>query len=116
MTKFFSSAFKRITYNGTKAVTVGVLAAAAVATVAPTASASSELSSTMGCKGYWYNTAFHGYCSSVTSAGKFRLGAKCNYESDYSGKWVNLSRGYSGKFDYDECTFKVTYAYISYYA
>ncbi|MFE9046238.1 hypothetical protein ACFYOG_35805 [Streptomyces sp. NPDC007818] len=116
MMKSTASTLKRITAQSSKLIAIGALAVAAVATVAPSASASSELGSTKGCKGYWYSTSFHGYCSGVTAPGWFRLGAKCDYQSDYAGAWVQLNRGYVGKFDYDECTFKVTYAYISYIA
>ncbi|MFE9046239.1 hypothetical protein ACFYOG_35810 [Streptomyces sp. NPDC007818] len=98
----------------TKAFTVGALAVAAVATVAPSANASGISASTLGCKGYWYSTSFHGYCNSVTKAGQFQLFAACDYQSDYYGKWRQLPVGYVGKFDYDECTFSVETSYIRY--
>ncbi|MCX4805409.1 hypothetical protein OG594_27995 [Streptomyces sp. NBC_01214] len=113
MTKSSPRAMKRMVSNVSKALAVGALSVAAIAVVTPAASAASS-NSVFGCKGYWYNTSFHGYCGSVTQGGKFQLVAGCNYEANYMGKWRELSHGYSGKFDYDECTFKVNQSHVRY--
>ncbi len=93
---------------------IGALASMAVLTASPMANAANEPNWTNGCRGYWYTTSFHGYCSSVTRAGDFQLFGGCNNEPNYYGKWIELSRGYSGKFDADECTFKVNSASVFY--
>lgn len=102
--------------KASKALAVGALAVAALGVTTSSASASNETNWTNGCRGYWYTTSFHGYCNSVSPSGYFRLVGDCNYETDYYGKWYWLNPGYYGKFDYDECTFKVNWSTVQYNA
>ncbi|MFI8386227.1 hypothetical protein [Streptomyces sp. NPDC085540] len=114
LTNVISSSLKRSTSMAGRILAVCALSAAAVAIVAPSAGAAGTSNNVNGCKGYWYNTSFHGYCGSTTNTGDYKLIGICDYQADYHGKWHELPKGYTGKFDYDECTFKVTSAYVTY--
>lgn len=91
-----------------KGVVVGALAAAAIGLTAPISSASYESTWQAGCRGYWYSTSGHGYCSSATNwpSYSYTTNYDCNVEID-TEHWDSLRDGYAGKFDTHECTFKI---------
>ncbi|MFJ3940819.1 hypothetical protein [Streptomyces parvus] len=92
-----------------KGAVVGVMAAAAISLAAPLSSASAQSEWTHGCRGYWYSTSGHGYCSKATwSSGKYQITYDCNNEID-TQRTKRLAYGYKGKFDSEECTFKINY-------
>ncbi|MFJ3595291.1 hypothetical protein ACIPRU_02000 [Streptomyces sp. NPDC090126] len=97
----------------TKAVAIGALGIAAIGMTAPAASAGTS-GKVNGCYSTWGKTGFSGLCTKVTRAGQFQLAAECDWESDYRSKWIWLSKGYNGRFDGDECTFKVLNSYVVY--
>ncbi|EFE74138.1 hypothetical protein SSIG_01703 [Streptomyces filamentosus NRRL 11379] len=83
------------------------MAAAAIGLAAPLSSAANESSWDYGCRGYWYTTSGHGYCSYATmTMHSYSVLYDCNVEVD---TWHSkrLSYGYKGKFDTHECTFKI---------
>lgn len=118
MTKFgslgTSSTLRRMKGMAGKAITVGALTAAAVAVVSPVASASNQEQWVGGCRGYWYNTAFHGYCENA-QGGNYSLWADCSYQIDFYGNRIYNPQGYTGTFDSGECSFKVTNARVSFH-
>lgn len=91
-----------------KGVVVGALAAAAIGLTAPVSSASNEASWTAGCRGYWYSTSGHGYCSNATNFPSYGYytAYDCNTELD-TQNYDKLYQGYVGKYDTHECTFKI---------
>lgn len=98
----------------TKGAVVGVMAAAAISLAAPLSSASAQSEWTYGCRGYWYTTSGHGYCSQSlnggpgSGAGKYRIKYDCNVEVD-TVRTKTVPWHYKGKFDSHECTFKINY-------
>lgn len=98
-----------------KGVVVGALAAAAIGLTAPMASASYESTWQQGCRGYWYSTSGHGYCSSASNYPSYTYITQydCNVELD-TEHWDHLSNGYVGKFDTHECTFKINKTHVTY--
>ncbi|MFF3129862.1 hypothetical protein ACFVRD_48720 [Streptomyces sp. NPDC057908] len=91
-----------------KGAVVGALAAAAIGLTAPISSASNEASYTQGCRGYWYTTSGHGYCSSASNypGYGYYTNYDCNVEID-TQHYDKLYKGYVGKYDTYECTFKI---------
>jgi hypothetical protein len=98
-----------------RSATVIGLAAASFSMLAPAASASGTSGVTNGCYGQWWNTAFEGKCDRphVTVSGRYRLVAYCDTDTDYTGKWVLLSKGSKViPFDKGECTWEATWANV----
>ncbi|SFX89275.1 hypothetical protein OH786_14600 [Streptomyces atratus] len=91
-----------------KGVAVGALAAAAIGLTAPVSSASNEASWFKGCRGYWYSTSGHGYCSNATNYPNYGYltSYDCNVEID-TQNYDRLYKGYVGKYDTHECTFEI---------
>lgn len=90
-----------------KGVIVGAMAAMAIGLAAPMSSASNESSWDYGCRGYWYSTSGHGYCSKATmTMHPYKTHYDCNVEIDTT-HLDSLPYGYKGKFDTHECTFKI---------
>ncbi|UQI49727.1 hypothetical protein M1P56_34995 (plasmid) [Streptomyces sp. HU2014] len=96
-----------------KGVVIGALAAAAIGLTAPVSSASNESSWTEGCRGYWYSTSGHGYCSSATNFPSYGYLTTydCNAELD-TQNYDKLYQGYVGKYDTHECTFKINGTHV----
>ncbi|MFJ5226287.1 hypothetical protein [Streptomyces sp. NPDC088400] len=96
-----------------KGVVVGALVAAAIGLAAQVSSASSEASWNEGCRGYWYTTAGHGYCSSATNYPSYDYWTSydCNVELDVQNH-DKLYRGFVGKFDDHDCTFKINKTHV----
>ncbi|MGN9811988.1 hypothetical protein ACTMSW_21845 [Micromonospora sp. BQ11] len=97
-----------------KAAVVGALSFAAVNILVPSAATAGTSTKTNGCYAQWYSTYFKGVCESTTQRGYYQLNAYCDYEGDYHGDWYHKDRGYSGTFDDDSCTFRVTGGYVAY--
>lgn len=93
----------------TKGVVVGALAAAAIGLAAPVSSASAETTWHSGCRGYWYSTSGHGYCSNATNYPSYGYWTNyyCDFEIDEQ-HYDKLHGGYVGKYDTYECTFNIT--------
>ncbi|MET9049919.1 hypothetical protein ACMZ5F_00660 [Streptomyces rhizosphaericola] len=91
-----------------KGAVVGAMAVAAIGLAAPTSSASHEANWSWGCRGYWYSTAGHGYCTKATyTRGKYQITYDCNFEVDKQRLKGPFKWGYQGKIDSYECTFKI---------
>lgn len=102
--------------RATKGAVVGVMAAAAISLAAPLSSASAQSEWTYGCRGYWYTTSGHGYCSkslqgTPSTSGKYQVTYDCNNEID-TQRTKKLPWHYKGKFDSHECTFKINYTRV----
>ncbi|MEU4181015.1 hypothetical protein [Streptomyces sp. NPDC026589] len=83
------------------------MAAVSIGLAAPLSSASAEPEWEHGCRGYWYTTSGHGYCSDATwTVGVYQTTYDCNNEVDKQ-RTKKLPYGYRGKFDTHECTFKI---------
>lgn len=97
-----------------KGAFITALAAAAIGLTAPLSSASNESTWHDGCRGYWYTTSGHGYCSNATNGPSYGYWTNydCNAEIDEQHH-DNLSRGYTGKYDTYECTFKINKTTVS---
>lgn len=91
-----------------KGVFVTALAAAAIGLTASMSSAANEKTWNEGCRGYWYSTSGHGYCYDAQGWPSFGYFTNydCNNEID-TQHYDKLSRGYEGKYDTYECTFKI---------
>lgn len=92
-----------------KASAVAALSVAAIGLAAPTSSATAEANWTAGCRGYWYSTSGHAYCSNAqrsTASLGYDIIYDCNVELD---EWdhANPGYGYTGKISTYECTFKI---------
>ncbi|WP_405543808.1 hypothetical protein OG590_13170 [Streptomyces goshikiensis] len=98
-----------------KGVVIGALSAAAIGLTAPISSASNESSWQQGCRGYWYSTSGHGYCSSASNYPSFSYWTQydCNAEID-TEHHDKLYSGYVGKYDTHECTFKINKTHVTY--
>ncbi|WP_405808415.1 hypothetical protein OG524_36170 [Streptomyces sp. NBC_01520] len=90
-----------------KAITIATLSLTALGIAVPSASASYESSWTYGCRGYWYSTSGHGYCSNVTNGGWFNAHYDCNAAEANHNQGDMLSYGYTGKFSEYECIFSI---------
>ncbi|MFF8619317.1 hypothetical protein [Streptomyces sp. NPDC015350] len=83
------------------------MTATAIGLAAPISSASAESSWDRGCRGYWYTTSGHGYCSNAQWVIEiFEVAYDCNVEIDTEHR-KTVKLGYTGKFDTHECTFKI---------
>lgn len=102
-----SSIRSQLTGKAGKAITIATLSLTALGIAVPSASASYESSWTKGCRGYWYSTSGHGYCSDVTTGGWFNTHYDCSAaEGDYNTSDY-LSYGYTGKYHQYECIFSI---------
>jgi hypothetical protein len=101
--------------NVAAGLSVAALSIAAIATIAPSASAAGTSNKTNGCYSTWGNTAFVGHCNPVTVAGQFQNYAVCDWEADFGSAWYRFGRGsYIDQFGSRECTFKVINSYVKY--
>ncbi|MEE4492041.1 hypothetical protein [Streptomyces sp. BE230] len=90
------------------------MAVAVIGLTAPLSNATAESSWSYGCRGYWYSTSGHGYCSSATNypAWDYDTWYDCNNELD-EWQYKVLARGYTGKFTSYECTFKINKTHVA---
>ncbi|MFF0450835.1 hypothetical protein ACFYT4_31395 [Streptomyces sp. NPDC004609] len=81
--------------------------------MAPVSSASNEKNWNEGCRGYWYSTSGHGYCYDATNFPSYGYWTTydCNAEID-TQNYDKLYRGYVGKYDTHECTFKINKTHV----
>lgn len=90
-----------------KGAVIGIMAATAIGLAALISSASAESSWDRGCRGYWYTTSGHGYCSNAQwIVEKFDVAYDRNAEVDTQRR-KTVRVGYTGKFDAYECRFKI---------
>ncbi|MFI0963294.1 hypothetical protein ACH4S8_18090 [Streptomyces sp. NPDC021080] len=93
--------------KASKVLAIAALTVTAVGLVAPMASASNESSWTYGCRGYWYSTSGHGYCShSYSPNDSYVVTYDCNNELDHQS-FPNVRYNTTGKISTYECTFKI---------
>lgn len=98
----------RIKGNAGKVTTVAALALAVIGLAAPTSSASNESTWQMGCRGYWYSTSGHGYCSDANTfiSSTWYTNYDCSAAID-TQHHDRLSNGYTGKYDTYECMYSI---------
>ncbi|MEV6985751.1 hypothetical protein AB0M95_31450 [Sphaerisporangium sp. NPDC051017] len=90
-----------------------ILVAGGVAGLSSAASAAGTSPATNGCYAQWWNTAFAGKCSSATKAmWPVYVYGDCSAELDWEDGPFSISKGYSGTFHSNECTFSVNKAYL----
>ncbi|MET7637152.1 hypothetical protein [Streptomyces sp. NPDC005438] len=92
----------------TKAFVIGALATVSLGLTAPTSSASHEKSWSEGCRGYWYSTSGHAYCTKATNWPSYNYWTRydCKTQVDKE-RYDELSKNYRGKFDEYECIVKI---------
>lgn len=96
-----------------KGAVIGIMAATAIGLAAPISSASAESSWDHGCRGYWYTTSGHGYCSNATwTVERFNITYDCNVQVDTQRR-KTVKVGYTGKFDAYDCRFKINSTGVS---
>jgi hypothetical protein len=105
----------RVKHTLKRAVAVtGIVAAtgfAAVLTVPAVASADGTSGSVNGTYARWWSTAFAAYGSNVNVSGRYQLRADQNNQVDYTGPWVHLDSGFTGRFDRSEARHSVRSAW-----
>ncbi|MFJ4961041.1 hypothetical protein EES43_07960 [Streptomyces sp. ADI96-02] len=97
----------RLSITSARICGIAALSAAALALSAPLSDAAHEARWTDGCRGYWYTTAGHAYCTKSTAGvNGYDVEYDCRAEID-QWNWKVLKYGYKGKFDRHECTIRI---------